>query len=211
VFGDRLPLASALAALLGSTGLERGLIGPHELPRLWERHLLNCAVLTDVLPVGTRVVDVGSGAGLPGLALACRRADLRLDLVESLQRRVSFLVEAVDAMGLTEQVRIVPGRAEDAATVRQVGHADWVTARAVGPLDRLARWCLPLLRPGGVLLAMKGVTAGQELATHRVAIRRSGGIRPRVVLCGAETVKPPVRVVWIERAAPGIGKAPRPR
>src|SRR5206468_2812374 len=134
----------------------------------------NCAVLTELLPSGARVVDVGAGAGLPGLVLAVRRPDLSIDLVESLHRRVDFLTEAVAVLGLGA-VRIVHGRAEDRATLDAVGDARWVTARAVAPLDRLARWCLPLLRPGGTLLAIKGGTADQELLAHRTAVLHAGG------------------------------------
>lgn len=210
IFGDRLPLAQRYAALLTGTGISHGLLGPREAARIWERHLLNCAVLTELLPAGARVVDVGSGAGLPGLVLAIRRPDLRVDLVESLQRRVRFLTETVTALGLHDNVRVVHGRAEDAEVISVVGPADWVTARAVAPLDRLSQWCLPLLRPGGVLLAMKGEAAQQELDSHAAAIRRHGGVSARVVCCGQ--VQPgsgpdfglgPVPVVVIRRAAGG--------
>ena len=201
VFGERLPIAIQLADLLGTVGLDRGLLGPRELPRLWDRHLLNCAVLTELLPIGARVVDVGSGAGLPGLVLAIRRPDLRVDLVESLQRRLVFLDETVARLGLADAVRVVRGRAEDAGTIEAVGNAAWVTARAVAPLDRLVRWCLPLLQPGGTLLAVKGAQAVDELATHRTAIRRAGGIEAHIVTCGENVVMPTVRVVVVRRAS----------
>jgi 16S rRNA (guanine527-N7)-methyltransferase len=174
VFGDRLPLARRYAALLATDGVERGLIGPRELDRLWERHLLNCAVLTDVVPLGARVVDVGSGAGLPGLVMAIRRPDLRLELVEPMQRRVDFLEEATDVLGLGPAVRVIRGRADDAAVVARAGAADWVVARAVAPLDRLVRWCLPLLSSSGRLLALKGSGVRREVQEHRVALRRAG-------------------------------------
>ena len=181
VFAERLPVAVAYAELLATAGIERGLIGPREAPRLWERHLLNCAVLSDLLPPDARVVDVGSGAGLPGLVLAVRRPDLRVDLVESLQRRVEFLTLAIETLGLGGQVRVTRGRAEDRTVVEAVGAAEWVTARAVAPLDRLSRWCLPLLVPGGSLLAMKGSRARSEAAAHAEAIRRAGGRDVRTV------------------------------
>lgn len=208
VFGPRLPLAERYARLLTGTGIPRGLLGPREAARIWERHLLNCAVITELLPAGARVVDVGSGAGLPGLVLAIRRPDLHVDLVESLQRRIRFLTEAVTALALHDNVRVVHGRAEDAGVVSVVGAADWVTARAVAPLDRLTQWCLPLLRPGGVLLAVKGEAAQQELDTHQAAIRRHGGVSARVVCCGRPTPGggpglglDPVSVVVVRRAA----------
>lgn len=199
VFGDRLPLAERFAGFLASAGLERGLLGPRELPRLWERHLLNCAVLSELLPTGDRIVDVGSGAGLPGLVLACRRPDLRVDLVESLQRRVDFLAEAVALLGFADSVRIVHGRAEEAAVVQAVGGAHWVTARAVAPLDRLARWCLPLTASNGSLLALKGASAEAELEEHRQVLQRLGGMPGRVIECGSGVIDPPLRVVVIQR------------
>ncbi|SOD71231.1 16S rRNA m(7)G-527 methyltransferase [Jatrophihabitans sp. GAS493] len=199
VFGERLPIAQRFADFLSGPGLDRGLMGPRELPRIWDRHLLNCAVLTELLPIGARVVDIGSGAGLPGLVLACRRPDLRVDLVESLQRRVDFLNEAVELLELGDSVRVVRGRAEDSAVVAEVGSAEWVTARAVAPLDRLVRWCLPLLDVGGSLLAMKGESADQELVEHRTVIKSLGGSAGRLVECGFGVITPPLRVVIIER------------
>lgn len=211
VFGGRLDLACRYAALLAEVATERGLIGPREVPRLWDRHLLNCAVVAELLPAGARVVDVGSGAGLPGLALAVRRPDVRVDLVESLQRRVDFLTEAVSELGLSETVRVVRGRAEDRHVVEAVGDAEWVTARAVAPLDRLVRWCLPLLRPGGTLLALKGTTAKAELAEHGAAIRRLGGGETRTVLCGAGVIAEPTVVVTVRRQADPPRRHPRGR
>jgi 16S rRNA (guanine527-N7)-methyltransferase len=200
VFGPRLELAMRYGQRLATDGVLRGLIGPREVPRLWERHLVNCAVITDLVPQAARVVDVGSGAGLPGLAMACRRPDLRVDLVESLTRRAAFLAETVSALGLEATVRVVHGRAEDAAVRVAVGGVEWVTARAVAPLDRLVRWCVPLLRPGGTLLAMKGRQAAAELA----ALRRSGGTRSSgftvsIVQCGAGRSETPATVVAVQR------------
>lgn len=200
VFGERLDLARRYAALLATDGVERGLIGPREVPRLWDRHLLNCAVVGELVPDGARIVDVGSGAGLPGIALACRRPDLRVDLVESLARRVAFLHEAVDALGLADQMRVVHGRAEDREVLDLIRSAPWVTARAVAPLDRLVRWCLPVLEPGGTLLAIKGARAEPEMQAHEAAISRLGGDAVSIVTCGAGVVDPPVNVVLVRRA-----------
>jgi 16S rRNA (guanine527-N7)-methyltransferase len=183
VFGDQLPLAEAYAALLAGRGVTRGLVGPREQGRIWDRHLLNCAALTPLLPANARVVDVGSGAGLPGIVLALRRPDLYVDLVESLRRRTDYLSEVVAQLGLADRVRVVRGRVEDPEVVAAVGGSDWVTARAVAPLDRLVAWCLPLLRPGGTLLALKGERAAEELAESATAIRRHGGTRTRVLRC----------------------------
>jgi 16S rRNA (guanine527-N7)-methyltransferase len=199
IFGDRLELAVRFARLLATTGIERGLLGPREAGRIWPRHLFNCAVLTELLPPDARVVDVGSGAGLPGLVLAIRRPDLRVDLVESLQRRADFLREVTTNLELESTVRVVQGRAEDAAVRQLVGDSEWVCARAVAPLDRLVGWCLPMLTPGGHLLAVKGERAAAELSEHRTSVYRLGGRLPELVQCGVGVVSPPVAVVRIER------------
>lgn len=206
MFGDRSALAERYTSLLAGAGVERGLLGPREADRLWDRHLLNCAVVTDLLPEGARVVDVGSGAGLPGLPLAIRRPDLSVDLVESLQRRTDFLTEVVEELGLVEQVRVVRGRAEDAATVAAVGRAEWVTARAVAPLDRLVRWCLPLLAGGGSLLAIKGERGRAELAEFGSAIARLGAVAPEVVECGSGVIDPPTTVVVVRKRPDQTGR-----
>lgn len=187
------------AGLLAGPGTVRGLLGPREVPRLWDRHLLNCIALTELLPVGDRVVDIGSGAGLPGLAIACVRPDLSIDLVESLLRRCDFLTEAVAELGLADRVRVIRGRAEDAAVVAQAGSAPVVTARAVAPLDKLVRWAFPLLRPGGSLLALKGETAAAELTTYQSMLRRSRAELVGVMECGVGLVDPPTRVVKLVR------------
>jgi 16S rRNA (guanine527-N7)-methyltransferase len=197
LFGDRLPLAERYAAVLTTAGVVRGLIGPREAPRIWDRHLLNCAVVAELIPSGASVVDVGSGAGLPGIALAVARPDLSVVLVEPLARRIAFLTEVVPALGLDGSVTVVRGRAEEVRD--SLSPADVVTARAVAPLDRLAGWCLPLAAPGGRLLALKGVSAADEVAEHRSAIGRLGGATPVVRLCGVDLIDPPTTVVEIVR------------
>lgn len=162
VFGDVLPLAARYAAWLANAGVERGLIGPREVPRLWERHLLNCAVVGELLHARERVVDVGSGAGLPGIPLALVRPDCTYVLLEPLQRRAAFLTEVVADLGLESYVSVLRARAEEVA--RSGETYDVAVARAVAPLDRLAAWCLPLLRPGGRVLALKGERAAGEVA-----------------------------------------------
>jgi 16S rRNA (guanine527-N7)-methyltransferase len=207
LFGDRLPVAERYAGLLATTGVERGLIGPREAPRMWDRHLINCAALTELIPSGLYVVDVGSGAGLPGIVLAVARPDLRVSLVESLARRTTFLIEAVEELGL-DRVDVVRGRAEECATALRP--ADVVTARAVAPLGKLVAWCLPLARPGGSLLAIKGSSAVAEIEEHRGAMRRAGGGEPVLRHCGARWLPEPVTVVEVRRSAvEGAGRGTR--
>ncbi len=179
--------------------MTRGLIGPREPERLWSRHLLNCAVVTELFPSSTRVVDVGSGAGLPGIVIALRRPDVSVDLLEPLQRRVDFLAEVIEALDLGTQVRVTRGRAEDQALQPQLGNAPWVIARAVAPLDRLVGWCLPLLAPGGQLAAVKGANASAELDEHAPTLRRLGVADVRIVECGVGLVEPAVNVVVVTR------------
>jgi 16S rRNA (guanine527-N7)-methyltransferase len=161
VFGAAADAATAYVGMLAGEGVIRGLIGPREVPRLWDRHVLNSAALAEAVPTGARVVDVGSGAGLPGIPLALARPDLSLTLVEPMARRVEFLTDVVAALGAPW--RIVRGRAEERSVVRAVGPVDVVTARAVAPLPRLVGWCRGLLRPGAQLIALVGATAAAEV------------------------------------------------
>ncbi|RVW02341.1 16S rRNA (guanine(527)-N(7))-methyltransferase RsmG [Rhodococcus spongiicola] len=200
VFGDRVGLARAYHASLASDGVERGLIGPREVPRLWVRHVLNCAVLGELVGVGETVVDVGSGAGLPGIPLAIARPDVQVTLVESLLRRSVYLQEFVDAAGLSN-VRVVRGRAEQAGVVKEVGGADVVTSRAVAPLERLVRWSLPLVRVGGRMLAVKGSSAAEEVSRDRASLARLGAGKLEVVECGGGVLPVPTIVVRAERVA----------
>jgi 16S rRNA (guanine527-N7)-methyltransferase len=193
VFGDRYQLAVGYEEIVRTDGVHRGLVGPREADRMWERHLLNCAVVAPAVPPGSHVVDVGSGAGLPGLVLAILRPDLTICLVEPLLRRATFLGEVVERLGLTG-VEVRRARAEDLAGDLD---ADVVTARAVAPLDRLARWCLPLVRPGGVLLALKGARAQEELAAAEFILPGLGATSWTVEIHGVGVVDPPVRVVRI--------------
>jgi 16S rRNA (guanine527-N7)-methyltransferase len=204
LFGDRLALVERYAEILATDGVVRGLIGPREAPRIWDRHILNCAVTASLIPQQSYVADVGSGAGLPGLVLAIARPDLEMVLVEPLSRRTKFLDEVIDALDLTEQVTVLRARAEEANAPRamfHVKHADVVTARAVAPLDRLAGWCLPLVKAGGVLLAMKGSGAAAEIEEHAAAIGRLGGGVPRLHTCGMDLLNEATWVVEIERRA----------
>jgi len=191
---DRLPLAKRYAELLAGDGVERGLIGPRETPRLWERHLINCAVLAEAVPVGATVCDIGSGAGLPGVVLAIARPDLHVTLLEPLLRRATFLTEAVGALGLAS-VRVERTRAED---VRD--RFDVVTARAVAPLDRLLTWAMPLVAPRGALLAMKGSALEAELAQAATTLRRLRCAPPQILELGSGVST--TRVVRVAHADP---------
>lgn len=164
---DRLPALRRYVDLLAGDGVTRGLIGPREVPRLWDRHLLNCGLLSPVVPEGARVVDLGSGAGLPGLVLALARPDLAVTLVEPMLRRTTFLTEACALLGL-DDVRVIRGRAED---LRGETY-DVVTARALAPLPRLLGWALPLVARDGALLAMKGASAADEVDAAAAELHR---------------------------------------
>jgi 16S rRNA (guanine527-N7)-methyltransferase len=190
VFGDALPDAERFAARLASDGVTRGLIGPRELPRLWERHLLNSAAVAEVVPADARVVDVGSGAGLPGIPLGLARPDLRLTLVEPMARRVEFLQEAVEELG--RPWRVVRGRAEERSVVRAVGPVDVV--------PRLVGWCRGLLRPGAQLVALVGARAVAELPALTPELEAAGmrDIRARAV--GAALGDAATTVVVMTRA-----------
>lgn len=182
VFGDGLQAARAYVELLATDGVVRGLIGPREVPRLWERHVLNSAAVADAVPQGARVVDVGSGAGLPGIPLGLARPDIALTLVEPMARRVEFLEEAVAALA-PRPWRVLRGRAEERSVVTAVGPVDVVTARAVAPLPRLVGWCRGLLRPGTQLVALVGARAVEELPGMLPELERAGmrDIHPRAV------------------------------
>lgn len=201
VFGERLPLAKRYAEILADSGVSHGLIGPRETPRLWDRHLLNCAVVEELLPHRTRLIDVGSGAGLPGLVLALMRPDLEVRLVEPMLRRTTWLESTIAELGL-KNVTVHRGRAEE---LRGRIQAEVVTARAVARLGQLAAWCLPLLAPGGRLLALKGESAEQELEEDRALLAKMGVTDARIVLAGAEVLATPTRVVVITRPEQGSG------
>lgn len=191
IFGRALPAALAYARLLAGPGIERGLLGPSESARLWDRHLLNSAVVAELVPVGARVADLGSGAGLPGIVLAILLPDSEVTLIEPMERRTSFLAECVAELGL-DNARVLRGRAEDLAG--QVA-ADVVTARAVAKLGRLAVLTVGLARPGGLVLAIKGATAFSEVAQAGPVFRKLGVRRLEIVEAGAGVLSEPTTVV----------------
>ncbi len=193
VFGDAVDVAVAYAEILAGAGVERGLLGPREVDRVWDRHVLNSAVVGEALDTGETVVDIGSGAGLPGIPLALARPDLRVTLVEPLLRRSDFLREAIDELGL--ECVVVRGRAEDRSVRDAAGERDVVVSRAVASLDKLSKWSVPLLRSGGRMLAIKGERAADEVQQHRRSMAALGLTEVEVRTCGAQYVDPPARVV----------------
>ena len=203
VFGGALDQARRYAELLATDGVTRGLIGPRETERLWDRHLLNCAVVGELLPEQGELVDIGSGAGLPGIVLAMLRPSLQVILLEPLLRRSVFLEECVTELGLSNAT-VVRARAEEKAAAQI--QADIATARAVAPLDRLAGWAARLLRPGGELLAIKGQSAAEEIVAARPVLSRLGARSAEVLQAGDGRV---VTATTVVRVVMGHGREER--
>ncbi len=199
LFGGRLDIAHRYADLLAGAGVERGLLGPREVDRIWDRHIVNSAVVGELLEPGERVIDIGSGAGLPGIPLAIARPDLHVVLLEPLLRRSEFLDEVVGELGLA--VEVVRGRAEEPWVRERFGERDAAVSRAVSALDKLTKWSMPLLRPGGRMLAIKGERGAAEVQQHRRVMATLGAVDVRVVTCGANYLRPPTIVVVARRAA----------
>lgn len=193
-FGTRLSVAESYAEFLAGPGIERGLIGPKEAPRLWDRHILNCAVVASLIGQVRRVADVGSGAGLPGIPVAIARPDLQVILIEPLLRRSEFLQEAVARLGL-DNVEVIRSRSEDLRS----GDFDVVIARAVAGMDRLVAWTWNLLASGGELHAIKGATVSDELRAAEQALRRLGVAGWRVEQVGHGIVDPPTQVAVVSK------------
>ncbi|WP_407345151.1 16S rRNA (guanine(527)-N(7))-methyltransferase RsmG [Pengzhenrongella phosphoraccumulans] len=176
-FGDSYPVLAQFSELLASQGVLRGLIGPHEVSRLWERHLLNSAAMVPFLPTQGRLIDVGSGAGLPGVVLAVMLPEVEVVLLDPMERRIDWLKEVVMELELSN-VTIRRGRAEELHGELLV---DAVTARAVAPMDRLGRMTMPLLLQGGVLVALKGRQAAAEVSKARSALKKLGAGVPEIL------------------------------
>ncbi len=196
VFTLALHNTERYAHMLATDGVERGLIGPREVPRLWDRHLINCALLGEAIPPGMDVCDIGTGAGLPGVVLALCRPDLSLTLVEPSLRRTAFVDEVVLALGLTN-VEVIRARAEELHGRRRFSI---VTSRAVAPLERLLGWSMPLLDAGGALVAMKGASVRQEVESATIALRRHRAGAVTVVELGRNIIDPPTTVLRVETA-----------
>lgn len=195
LFDDRLPLALRYVEHLCTTGIEHGLLGPREVPRMWSRHVLNCAVLGPELPAGGSVADVGSGAGLPGIALAIARPDVQFTLIEPMERRVDWLSGVVADLGL-DNVDCIRARAEEITDEVQ---ADVVTARAVSALKKLIPLTVPLLDDEGELLLIKGRSAAEEIQGAATSIKKHKLAPPEVLLLGEELLEEPTTVVRARR------------
>ena len=160
-FPERQGEIQAFAHFLTTAGIERGLIGPREGERIWDRHIFNCLPVTQLLPEGTTLFDIGSGAGLPGIVIALARPDIQVTLIEPLERRVEFLKEATAGLN----IEVIRGRAQD---VKKSAH--YVTARAVAPLEKLKKMSWHMVKTGGALLAMKGESAAAEMVGVKNAV-----------------------------------------
>ena len=194
VYGERFPLLNRYVDILGSTAVTWGLLGPREADRLWDRHILNSAALSDLIATDSAVVDVGSGAGLPGIPLAILRPDLRVTLIEPLLRRFTFLVQTVGELGISDRLEVVRSRAEDHQCTYDV-----VVARALAPLDRLIGWCNPLRAPDGVILALKGASAADEVAAANRQLK-AAGLKAEVLKARAHPDVEPATVVRVGAA-----------
>jgi len=209
MFGAAADTARKYAELLVGVGVDRGVVGPAEADRIWDRHLLNCGSIAHLVPAKGALTDLGSGAGLPGIVLAILLPGVHVTLLEAMARRVEFLELCVAELGLSN-VEVVRGRAEDLA-----GHlaADVVTARAVAPLDKLAGLCVGIARPGGRIVAMKGASAEAELARARPVLARLGISDARVLEVGSAQSGAATVVMFSapehrsDRSAPGRGQA----
>jgi 16S rRNA (guanine527-N7)-methyltransferase len=189
LYGAQYPVISRYVDILLTDGVEWGLIGPREVDRLWDRHILNSVALADLIPEGVRVADVGSGAGLPGIPLAVLRPDLEVTLIEPLLRRYNFLAHTVEDLGISATVRVVRGRAEDHHETYDV-----VLARALAPLHRLITWCAPLRSAGGSILALKGQSAPAEVESAKASLT-ANRLRPEVLTVRASPQSEPTTVV----------------
>ena len=190
IFGDQIDQARSFAQTLANDSDELGLLGPRELDKLWSRHILNSAVVAELVRPGDKVADVGSGAGLPGIPMAIARPDAEFVLIEPMERRSSWMLEVVEDLGL-KNVRILRSRAEDVTEQ----DFDIVTARAVAALDKLLKMCVPLLKPGGALIALKGSKAAEEIANAKKLEKKLGISSFEILVCGEKFLSEPTSVV----------------
>jgi 16S rRNA (guanine527-N7)-methyltransferase len=190
IFGDQIDQARSFAQTLANDSDELGLLGPRELDKLWSRHILNSAVVAELVRPGDKVADVGSGAGLPGIPMAIASPDAQFVLIEPMERRSSWMLEVVEDLGL-ENVRVLRSRAEDVSEQ----DFDIVTARAVAALDKLLKMCVPLLKPGGALIALKGSKAAEEITNSKKLEKKLGISSFEILVCGEKFLPEPTSVV----------------
>lgn len=189
IFGTRIDKARAYATALVRDGETLGLLGPREYPRLWTRHILNSAVVAELVPAGATVADVGSGAGLPGIPMAIAQPDASFTLIEPMERRSNWLKEQVEELGLTN-VKVLRARAEEVGEV-----FDIVTARAVKALPQLLQMCVPMTKAGGQIIALKGSKAAEEIEDSKRLVKKLKLESFEIVLTGAQFLEEPTRVV----------------
>ena len=190
IFGSGIETARGYVRALARDSDLLGLLGPRELDKIWSRHILNSAVVAELIQSGSKVADVGSGAGLPGIPMAIVQPKAKFVLIEPMERRANWLLDVIDELGLTN-VRVLNQRAEE---VRQYDF-DVVTARAVSALDKLLRLCIPLLKPGGSVLALKGSKAADEIEVAKKLQKKLRIESFQIVLCGDEILPEPTAVV----------------
>ena len=190
IFGSQIEKARAFAQKLANDSDDLGLLGPRELDKLWTRHILNSAVVAETVKAGDLVADVGSGAGLPGIPMAIALPEARFVLIEPMERRSNWMLEVIEELGLTN-VEVRRARAEEVLDLK----FDIVTARAVAALDKLLRLIVPLLKPGGSLIALKGWKAAEEIEAARKLQKKLGIASFEIQICGEKFLAEPTSVV----------------
>jgi len=190
VFGSQIDLARQYAQMLAEDSDELGLLGPRELDKIWSRHILNSAVVAELINAGDKVADVGSGAGLPGIPMAIAKPDASFVLIEPMERRSNWLGQVVADLGL-RNVEVLRARAEEV----QEADFDVVTARAVAALDKLLRLCVPLLKPGGSVIALKGSKAAEEIEAAKKLQKKLKIASFEILVCGENYLAEPTSVV----------------